>query len=82
VGTFLAIFIRLFVLALSFILLARVLMSWVDPSFKGPVGRFVYETTEPFLAPIRRVLPPTGMIDLSPLVAFLILSVVLALVFR
>ena len=79
---FLVTFVRFFIFALTFILLARVLMSWVDPTFRGPVGRFLYETTEPFLAPIRRVLPPMGMIDLSPLIAFLILSVVLSLVIR
>ena len=80
--TFLVTFVRFFIIALTFILLARVLMSWVDPTFRGPVGRFLYETTEPFLAPIRRVLPQTGMIDLSPLIAFLILSVALSLVVR
>jgi YggT family protein len=79
---FLVTFVRFFIFALTLILLARVLMSWVDPTFRGPVGRFLYETTEPFLAPIRRVLPPMGMIDLSPLIAFLILSVVLSLVIR
>jgi YggT family protein len=79
---FLVTFVKFFIIALTFILLARVLMSWVDPTFRGPVGRFLYETTEPFLAPIRRVLPSTGMIDLSPLIAFLILSVALSLVVR
>ena len=79
---FLVTFVKFFIIALTFILLARVLMSWVDPTFRGPVGRFLYETTEPFLAPIRRVLPQTGMIDLSPLIAFLILSVALSLVVR
>jgi YggT family protein len=44
------------------------------------VGRFLYETTEPLLAPIRRVLPQTGMFDLSPLVLMLGLGFVMQLV--
>jgi YggT family protein len=76
---FVAVFLRFLIIALYVVLLGRVIMSWVNPRFEGPVGRFLYETTEPFLAPIRRVLPSAGMFDLSPIVAFLILSAVAAL---
>ncbi len=79
-GTFLVVFLRFLVLALWLLMLGRVLMSWIDPRFSGPVGRFVYETTEPILGPIRRVMPRTGMIDLSPLVVFLVLGVLLRIV--
>ncbi|HET7677501.1 MAG TPA: YggT family protein [Candidatus Limnocylindrales bacterium] len=72
------IFVKFLVIALYVVLLGRVLMSWINPRFDGPVGRFLYETTEPILAPIRRLLPQTGMIDFSPLVAFLLLSVIAA----
>jgi YggT family protein len=83
VGEFLRVFIQLFVTALWLLILGRVLLSWVNPRFEGPVARFLYETTEPLLAPIRRVLPSTGMIDLSPLVLILLLGVLLrVLVFR
>ena len=81
-GTFFLVFLRFLLVALNLVLLGRVIMSWVNPRFDGQLGRFVYETTEPFLAPIRRVLPSTGMIDLSPLVAFLILSMLTALITR
>jgi YggT family protein len=64
------------------VILGRVLMSWVNPRFDGPVGRFLFETTEPLLSPIRRLLPQTGMIDLSPLVLLLLLGVVMRLVLR
>ena len=76
---FLVIFIRFLVIALYVVLLGRVLMSWINPRFEGPVGRFLYESTEPFLAPIRRVLPQTGVFDLSPIVAFILLSVIATL---
>lgn len=74
----LLVFVRFLIIALYLVLLGRVLMSWVNPRFDGPLGRFLYEATEPILAPIRRVLPQTGMIDFSPLVAFLLLSMVMA----
>jgi YggT family protein len=75
---FLVVFVRFMIIALYLVLLGRVLMSWINPRFEGPVGRFLYETTEPFLAPIRRVLPQGGMLDWSPIVAFVILSVIAA----
>ena len=63
------------------VLLARVLMSWIpnlDPN--NPIARFLYRATEPVLAPIRNALPPLGGIDLSPLVVFLGISVLMQLV--
>ena len=79
-GTFIAIFVQFFVIALWLVILGRVLISWVNPRFDGPIGRFLYETTEPLLSPIRRVLPQTGMVDLSPLVLLIVLGVVMRLV--
>lgn len=55
------------------ILLLRVLLSWfrVDPY--NPVARILYTLTDPLLDPIRQFLPSTGMLDFSPLIAFLLL---------
>ena len=75
---FAAVFLRFLVIAFYIVLLGRVFMSWVNPRMDGPVGRFLFETTEPILSPIRRVLPQGSGIDFSPLVAFLLLSVVTA----
>lgn len=77
---FILIFLRMLVMALWLVILGRVLMSWIDPTFSNPLGRFLYSATEPILAPIRRVLPQTGMIDFSPLIVLLLLGVVLRLV--
>ena len=64
----------------SFILLARVLMSWV-PMFTNrpldpynPIVKFLLDVTEPVLSPLRRFLV-IGMIDLSPLAALILLQV-------
>jgi YggT family protein len=55
-----------------FIILVRVVFSFVSPFPTNAVSRFAWLVTEPVLAPIRRVLPPMSWIDLSPLVAWLI----------
>ena len=75
---FLWTFLRFFLAALEVLILARVLMSWLNPRFEGPVARLLYQTTEPILAPIRRILPSTGMIDFSPIVAFLLIGLLAA----
>lgn len=46
------------------------------------IARFLFEITEPILAPIRRVLPQTGMIDFSPLLAILLIEAVVAILGR
>ena len=56
------------------LIIARVVISWVAPAGGGGLVAFIYQMTEPFLAPIRRVLPPTAGIDWSPLVAMLLLG--------
>jgi YggT family protein len=80
VTEFLQIFVRFMVMALWLLVLGRVLFSWINPRFEGPIARFLYETTEPLLAPIRKVMPKAGMIDLSPLVLMLGLSLLMRLV--
>lgn len=60
--------------ALYWLILIRALISWVNPDPNNPIVQFLYKATEPMLYPIRRVLP-AGLrfgIDISPLVAFLI----------
>ncbi len=57
-------------------LIARALLPLLGMSYAHPAMRFLYNITEPLLAPIRRRLPPTGMMDLSPMVLILILWLV------
>ena len=52
---------------------ARVIFSWGRVSYGNRVMRFLVNTTEPLLGPLRRMLPPLGWIDISPLVATLII---------
>ncbi|TAK88851.1 YggT family protein [Patescibacteria group bacterium] len=67
-------FINLFVFIFNIVLLARVLMSWIDPNPKGGFGALLVDLTEPVLIPIRMILPKTQMIDFAPLVAFLLMQ--------
>jgi YggT family protein len=75
-------FIRLLVTVMWFLLIARVVLSWTNPMGGGGLTAFIYQATEPILAPIRRVLPPTSGIDWAPLIAMLLLGVILRVVVR
>ncbi len=76
-GLFVRNFVELLVLALWAVVLARVVVSWVDPAARNQVSRQIVALSEPFLAPIRRLLPSTGMLDLSPIILFVVLALVL-----
>ncbi|MGH2446472.1 MAG: YggT family protein [Candidatus Limnocylindria bacterium] len=75
-------FLQLLAFVLWFLLIARVVLSWTNPMGGGGLTAFIYQVTEPILAPIRRLLPPTSGIDWSPLIAMLVLGLVLRLVAR
>jgi YggT family protein len=55
-----------------FIVLVRVIFSFVSPFPTNAVSRLAWDLTEPVLAPIRRVLPPMSGLDLSPMVVWLV----------
>lgn len=74
-AAFLVNFLRFFVLALWLLILGRVIVSWVDPQGRTQIGAFLVQVTEPIIAPVRRVMPQTGMFDFSPLVVILVLGV-------
>ena len=76
-SSFLGNFFNLLVISLNVAILGRVVMSWVSPKGGDPLSAMLYQVTEPFLAPIRRVLPSAGMFDLSPMVAVLVLDMVI-----
>jgi YggT family protein len=51
----------------------RIIFSWVGMSYANRLVRFLFIITEPLLGPLRRTIPPMGMFDVSPIVAFIIL---------
>jgi YggT family protein len=57
-------------------ILARVLFSWIRPDPYNPLVRFVVQITDPILRPLQRYIPPIGMLDISPLIALLLISII------
>jgi YggT family protein len=60
----------------TLLLLARILGSWFPQWHDHPVMRFICRYTDPYLNLFRRFIPPLGVIDLSPVVAFFALQIV------
>ncbi|PKN77843.1 MAG: hypothetical protein CVU48_10195 [Candidatus Cloacimonetes bacterium HGW-Cloacimonetes-1] len=58
----------------SYIILARVIMSWIIQDPYNKFYQFLYRITEPVLAPIRNILPSMGL-DLSPIIVFLAIDI-------
>ena len=50
------------------LVLIRVIISWVNPTANNPMMMVIYQVTEPIMAPFRRIIPPIGGLDLSPIV--------------
>ena len=60
-----------------FALIIQAVLSWVGNSYGNPLADVLHSLTDPLLRPIRNVVPTIGMVDLSPMVAILLLYVVL-----
>lgn len=80
---FLEAFINVLAGALTLAIFVRVILSWI-PNARLPfgLGEFVWNVSEPILAPIRRAMPFLGGIDFSPFVALLLIQVVSSLLLR
>ena len=59
--------------ALAIIIFVRAILSWFAISPYEPIMVFLYRITEPILAPLRRIIPRIGMIDITPVIAIIIL---------
>lgn len=69
----------------TYALLARVILSWFPIRYGSPlqsVMRVLIEITEPILGPVRRMLPPMGGLDLSPIVVFIGLEILVYVLSR
>ena len=72
----------LFLKVFFFALIISVILSWVAQGSHNPTAMLINQICEPLLAPIRRMLPSMGGMDLSPIVAFLLLNLIDMLVIR
>ena len=73
-GAFLVNFFQFLLMALWALVFGRMIMSWVDPMGRNRASAFLYQTTEPILAPVRRMLPQSGMIDWSGFIVLIVLG--------
>ena len=80
-ATFLGYFVGALCEVLFWAIVARSLMSWF-PVRPGnpfhPLAVILYQITEPILGPLRRIIPTIGMIDISPVVALILLQLLRA----
>ena len=71
-----------FLYILIIAMVARALLSWFPISRNNPFIRLVHQITDPLVEPVRRVMPRTGMIDLSPMVVVVVLWLMIMVVGR
>ena len=75
-ANFICAFLRVYLI----VLLARAILSWFPVTSSGGVlstiQRILFDVTEPVLAPVRRVIPPAGMFDISFMVVFIVVLLV------
>lgn len=80
---FLISLVNMFFYALNLAIVARILLSWlplagIHVDRYNPIVRVLYDITDPILEPFRRIIPPIGMVDISPVVAVLVLNYLIA----
>lgn len=57
------------------LVIARALISWVEPNPYNPIVNFLYSVTEPVLERVRRVVPMIGGFDISPIAVLILIEV-------
>lgn len=72
VRVFLAFFVQILSELLLITIFVRVIFSWIRPrGSHGKIYQFIFDVTEPILGVFRKYLPKMGMIDISPIVAYI-----------
>lgn len=66
----------LFLTIYLWLVIARAIISWVNPSPYHPVVRFLDKVTEPLLRPLRRIIPPVYGLDLTPIIVIFLIYLV------
>jgi YggT family protein len=56
--------------------IGMIIISFLAPQSSHPAVEFIWQLTEPVMAPLRQVLPPMGGLDFSPIILFIALNVV------
>ena len=67
--------------ALNFILIIRIVLSWIPHNRYHPIINFIYQVTEPLLKPFRNMINPIQGIDISPIIVFILLRLLRNFIF-
>ncbi len=73
-------FLSILVQVLSFAVFIRAILSWFPIRPENPLVVILFQITEPILAPLRKVVPMIGMMDITPLVAIIVLQLLSGLI--
>lgn len=74
-------FIRFLCYLFSALIIVRSILSWLSLKPTNILVIYLYRVTEPLLSPLRRIVPRAGMIDLSPVLAILLLYAIVLLTY-
>jgi len=72
--SFFTFFIDIFFSVIIVVIFIRILLSWIRTDFEHPVAKIIFDLTEPFLSLFRKILPQSGPLDFSPLLAMIALE--------
>ena len=73
---------RAFLYILIIAMVARAILSWIPISRSNPFVQLIQQITDPLVEPVRRFMPRTGMIDLSPMLVVILLWLMILVVNR
>lgn len=78
-------FVNVFITVYTLVILAYIITSWLRLPYSpwlNRIQRFLYDVSEPYLRLFRRLLPPMGPLDLSPMVGIVVLIILRVVLFR
>lgn len=71
---------------LNFLILVRVLMTWINPNPRNPIVQLIFSITEPIIGPIRHLIYNVfgyrGMLDFSPIIAIFLMQFIFSTILR
>ncbi len=70
----------LFFTLMTLLILGRVILSWLPQYRYSQIGQIIFSVTDPVMRPIQNLIPPLGMIDISPIIAIIAMQVLQVIV--
>jgi len=74
IKSYIAVFINIFAEILTFAILARVILSFLATGSHSKVTQLIKDVTDPILRPLKEIIPPIGMMDITPIIAFFLIG--------